>query len=252
MSIEINIVNKHLQFPRVNLKEPLESGFILISAEVDKKTSTWGESKSKKTLIKKIKNLLPVLREQESIIEVTLFKAALFPPGRNGGYLSKLNNKAKIHDKYDVALLIELKSLAEIEKLQSNSTYNSIVDVFFDLSTYHFIYKAENIRRMDSVDHKRKGVFLFNYFVAKHKRQNLEIWEYTAGWFENQTNLDNSTLFSSIEEKLDNYSVINHCRWDGFINVLPSLIFKKTFKTYVLDNFEANDVAAIPILYKLA
>lgn len=66
------------------------------------------------------------------------------------------------------------------------------------------------------------------------------------------TILDNSTLFSSINSEPSMYSVINHCRWNGFINILPSLIFKKTFKTYVLENFAANNVSAIPILYKLA
>ena len=35
-------------------------------------------------------------------------------------------------------------------------------------------------------------------------------------------------------------------------DVLPSMIFKRTFRTFVLANFEANDVAAMPILYRLA
>ncbi len=252
MRSELNIVNKHLEFPRVNLKEPLKSGFILISAEVDKKTSIWGQSKSKKSLIKKIKTLSPALKKYENVLDVTLFKAALFPPGRNGRYLNDLNNDKKIHDKYDVVLLIELNSVSDIEQISNDPVYHSMVDAFNNLSSYHFIYKAENIRRIDTVDHKKNGIFLFNFFVAKHKSQNLGIWEYTAGWFQEQTNLNNSTLFSSIDDKPQDYSVINHCRWDSFINILPSLIFKKTFKTYVLDNFEANNVAAIPILYKLA
>jgi len=36
--------------------------------------------------------------------------------------------------------------------------------------------------------------------------------------------------------------------WD----ILPSLLFKKSFHSYVLDNFYANKVAAMPVLYKLA
>ena len=35
-------------------------------------------------------------------------------------------------------------------------------------------------------------------------------------------------------------------------DVLPSLVFKRTFRTYVLANFEANRVAAMPILYRMA
>lgn len=36
------------------------------------------------------------------------------------------------------------------------------------------------------------------------------------------------------------------------MDVMPSLIFNKTLKSYVLDNFEANQTVAMPILYKLA
>ena len=47
------------------------------------------------------------------------------------------------------------------------------------------------------------------------------------------------------------YTIINHCRWDKLIDILPSLIFKKSFHSYVLDNFFANNVAAMPVLYKM-
>ncbi|MCX2930939.1 hypothetical protein ORI20_11665 [Mycobacterium sp. CVI_P3] len=47
-------------------------------------------------------------------------------------------------------------------------------------------------------------------------------------------------------------TVINHCRWDKLRNILPSLVFKPSFRRYVLANFEANNTAAIPILYRLA
>jgi hypothetical protein len=252
MNSEIKIVNEHLKFPKVTLKKPLKKGFILISAEVDKRTSFWGESKLKKALIKKIKALSLKLKEEDHVLDITLFKASLFPPGRNGGYLKKARKKNQIHDRYDVTLLIELESLSHIEKIVDSTIYTSILKVFDELSFFYFVYIAENIKRIANVDHKKKGVFLFNFFVAKDKNQNLRIWEYTAGWFQDQTSLDNSTLFSSIDTKRNLYSVINHCRWDSFMNVLPSLIFKNTFKKYVLDNFEANNVAAIPILYRLA
>ena len=252
MNSEINVVNKDLKFPQVSLIEPLKSGFILIAAEVDKKTSFWGESNAKKSLIKKIKTLALVMQSNENVLEFTLFKASLFPPGRSGEYLKKLNMANKIHTQYDVVLLIELSSVEKIAEIKNSEVFASIMDTFESLSTYHFIFGAKNLRRIGNVNHKKNGVFLFNFFVAKNKAQNLGIWEYTAGWFQDQTNLTNSTLFDSVDSAEDTYSVINHCRWNAFFDILPSLIFKKTFKTYVLDNFEANEVAAIPILYKLA
>lgn len=252
--ININLVNKHLQFPQVSLKEPLESGFMLIAAEVDSKTSFWGESSTKKNLLKELKLLQTQLINHENVIEIALFKASLFPPihRQDNDYLIKAKRNQIIHDHYDIVILIEMSSVKAIQDLKSNEDYLKITHAIIESSSYHFIYQAKNLKRIDSVNHQKGGVFLFNFFVAENAEQNLGIWEYTAGWFEDQTNLDNSTLFGSIDSESSAYSVINHCRWNGFINVLPSLILKKTFKTYVLENFAANNVSAIPILYRLA
>ncbi len=72
--ININLVNKHLQFPQVSLKEPLESGFMLIAAEVDSKTSFWGESSTKKNLLKELKLLQTQLMNHENVIEIAYSK----------------------------------------------------------------------------------------------------------------------------------------------------------------------------------
>ncbi|WPR75753.1 hypothetical protein [Algoriphagus sp. NG3] len=60
---------------------------------------------------------------------------------------------------------------------------------------------------------------------------------------------EENILFLEMEKT--EYSIINHCRWDNYLDILPSLLFKKTFKKYVLDNFYVNNVGAQPILYKL-
>jgi hypothetical protein len=44
------------------------------------------------------------------------------------------------------------------------------------------------------VDHHRQEVFLFNYFYADRTHLNLAAWQYTAGWFADQTGLDDSTV----------------------------------------------------------
>ncbi|MEH6705285.1 MAG: hypothetical protein V7691_10850 [Galbibacter orientalis] len=118
-------------------------------------------------------------------------------------------------------------------------------------ASYTNIMFAANVRKINDVDHKKKGVFLFNYFSAKNTEQNLKVWEYTAGWFQKETGLNNSTLLLPVGERNFQYSIINHCRWDSYIHILPALIFKKTFKKYVLDNFYINNVGAQPILYTI-
>jgi hypothetical protein len=63
--------------------------------------------------------------------------------------------------------------------------------------------------------------------------------------------LDNSTLLQPLRSDDSEYTLINHCRWDHLRNVLPSLIFKRSFHDYVLAHFDANDTAPMPILYGL-
>jgi|TARA_B110000881_G_C18429581_1_gene440208 hypothetical protein len=251
-SEKLKIVNTHLNFPKVTLKSPLNTGFIIIAAEIDKKNSFFGGSKTKKLLLKDVKLLLKKFKNHTNIIECAIFKAVLFPPGRNGEYFKKINQENIIHTKFDVVLQIETSSPNNINRIKKNNIFRKIENLFKNLSSFHYIFNAKNSRRIGSVNHKKKGIFLFNFFIAENVSTNLNIWEYTAGWFQYHTKLDNSTLFESIDSFKGTYSIINHCRWNSFINILPSLIFKKTFKTFVLQNFEANNVSAIPILYKLA
>jgi len=54
--------------------------------------------------------------------------------------------------------------------------------------------EAHNVRRIGPVVHGSQGVFLFNYFYADRTDLNLAAWQCTAGWFRDQTGLDNSTV----------------------------------------------------------
>jgi len=78
------------------------------------------------------------------------------------------------------------------------------------------------------------------------------VWEYTAGWFGQETGLDNSTVLLPRDGERSEYNIMNHYRWDRLLDVMPSLLFKRSFRDYVLANFEANNVAAMPILYRMA
>jgi hypothetical protein len=80
---------------------------------------------------------------------------------------------------------------------------------------------------------------------------NLFAWQYTAGWFEDQTGLDNSTVLRPVDPDGVPYSLVNHCRWDRLRDVLPSLLFKRSFRGFVLRVFAENRVAPRPILYTL-
>ena len=77
---------------------------------------------------------------------------------------------------------------------------------------------GSNVRRIGAVDHLRRGVFLFNYFFADELSQTLGVWDYTAGWFQDQTGLDNSIVILPDPDQQCPYKILNHCRWDYLVD----------------------------------
>ncbi len=248
---DLKVVNQHLNYDKVSLINPSTSNYIHIAAEIDKKITPFflSTSSRKKALIAQCKHWCGELEKTSGVIEISLFKASIIPPGI-GEYVKE--NSSEIHiAKFDFVILIEADSETVCDLIKNSEVYNTMLEQIKQVASYTHIMSAYNIRRINNVNHKKQGVFLFNYFSAKSRQQNLMVWEYTAGWFEEETELDNSTLLFPLEEGNAEYSIINHCRWDKYIDILPSLIFKGSFKKYVLDNFYENNVGAQPILYKI-
>ena len=247
----LKVVNHHLNYQKVTLKETSTSSYIHIAAEIDRKSLPFYliNSAKKKQLITQCKTWCSTLEKVDGVIEVNLFQAGLIPPGR-GKYIKE--NSDRIHRaRFDFVILIETVSDEVSSILKQHNIYQEMVAEINRVAHRTSILSARNIRRIDQVNHKKQGVFLFNYFSANDTQQNLAVWEYTAGWFEKETRLDNSTLLLPSEKEHTDFSIINHCRWDKYMDILPSLIFKGSFRKYVLDNFYANNVGAQPILYRI-
>jgi hypothetical protein len=180
-----------------------------------------------------------------------VFRALLAPPGGRGPYVRRRG--ASIHlARFDVVILIETESVKAAEDLRDDPVYRELDARVRDVARYVYATTATNVKRIGPVDHSRDGVFLFNYFVADRPSQNIAVWHYTAGWFQQETGLNNSTVLLPERPGKSGYTIINHCRWDRLRDVLPSLLFKRSFRRYVLAHFEANDTAPMPILYTLA
>ncbi len=247
----ISVVNPELKFDKVSLVEPSKSHYLLLAAEIDRSLLPFFlfTSSKKKELLTYSKSKCRELELIDGVESAVVFKASLIPPGKG----KLLEERPKVHiAKYDVVVLIETESKSIAENIKSHKLYSDLEQKISEAANNTLYLSASNVKKINSVDHNRQGVFLFNFFYADNVQQNIGIWEYTAGWFQQETGLDNSTVLLPENPGKSDYKIINHCRWDSFSNILPSLIFKKTFKTYVLDNFYENNLAAIPILYKLA
>ncbi|MDP4511231.1 hypothetical protein [Nonomuraea turcica] len=53
-----------------------------------------------------------------------------------------------------------------------------------------------------------------------------------------------------LEDEPADYGLVNHASWPNWRTFLPSLIFRPTFRRFVLTNFKANGIAAQPIIYR--
>lgn len=252
MEERLKIVNEQLQFEKVSLTEPSTNFYLHIAGEIDHSIFPFflTTSSKKRRLIQEAKAWCAKLEKESGVVSAVVFKASLIPPGK-GEFLKERLDRVKIA-RYDFAILIEATTLDKIENIKNTAEYKKMEGTIKDIATNKHVISATNVKRINPVDHKRQGVFLFNYFYADNLRQNLGVWEYTAGWFQDETGLDNSTVLLPMDQSNSKYTIINHCRWDKMSDILPSLIFKKSFHSYVLDNFYANNVAAMPILYKIA
>jgi len=253
MTTQLTVVNKQLNFPKVSLMEPAASRYIHIAAEVDLNPIPlflWSSAK-KKQLLEDCKKWCAQLKQDLDIISADVFKAALRPPSGRGEFVDQRQDKVHIA-RFDVSILIEAKSDEIINQIKLHKAYQEMENAVKSAASYTHNITATNTRRIGPVDHNRQGVFLFNYFFADDTTQNLAVWNYTAGWFQAETGLDNSTVLLPKDGEKSQYNIINHCRWDKMSDILPSLIFKPSFHRYVLDNFIANHVAPMAILYRLA
>ncbi len=246
----LTVVNEDARFPRVNLVEPASSGYLHLAAEVDRRPSFLPNSQKKRELVAKCKRSCRQLEADPSVVSAVVFDALVIPPGR-GEFIEKRPGEVHVA-RFDLAVLVETKSPEAADALRASPVYANIEHSIREAAAFTHRIVATNAKRIGPVDHETQGVFLFNYFFAGDTAQNLAVWEYTAGWFQQETGLDNSTVLVPRHGEPSGYNIVNHCRWNRLRDVLPSLIFKGSFRAYVLANFAANRVAAMPILYRMA
>jgi hypothetical protein len=237
------------RFPKARLVEPTKSGYLLVAAEVDRRPMLLPDSRAKRRLLRRVTGLLAALRTDQRVLDTGVFNGILAPA--RPGEILKQRPDVPIA-RFDLAVLVETASPAAAAELEGEASWTALVGAIQAASRRGYRLRARNVRSMGPVDHRRQGVFLFNYFYADRTDLNLAAWQYTAGWFRDQTGLDNSTVLLPDDTTEPRYRLINHARWDRLSDVLPSLIFKRSFHTYVLEHFRVNDVAAMPVLYRLA
>jgi hypothetical protein len=245
---DFTYVDMGQRFPEAKLVEPTASGYLLVAAEVDRRPMFLPNSRRKRQLLRRVNRLLSTLEADERVLEAVAFDGLLAPPGR--GELLKHRPGVPVA-RFDLAVLVEVATPQAAAALEGEPPWTDLVAIIQAAARHCYRLRGHNVRRMGPVDHHHQGVFLFNYFYADRTDLNLAAWQYTAGWFRDQTGLDNSTVLLPDHTSEPRYRLVNHARWDRLRDVLPSLLFKRSFHTYVLEHFRVNGVAAMPVLYRL-
>lgn len=232
---------------RVRLVEPSTAGFVHIGASSGAWPLPFVTPRARRRAILALMSAAATtMRSDPRVVRADVFEGVLRPPGQ-----SHVPGRDVAGADFDAVLLVETTTVAAAADLPEDPLLAGLLSDLKEKAARTLVFAGSNPARIASVDHERQGVFLFNYFSADSVETNLYAWQYTAGWFQDQTRLDNSAVLQPLDPSAVPYSLVNHCRWDHLRDVIPSLIFKPSFRRFVLRVFADNRVAPRPILYKL-
>jgi hypothetical protein len=248
--MNLQIVNADPRYSTAKLIEPTTLGYIHVAAEVDPRSMPFLPNRREKSkLLRRLKELAHQLERLDGVEKVTVYDAIVFAPP--SGYVKE--RTASVHvPRYDIVVLIEAVSPEAARDVQKTAAYAALVDALRGKVSDRHLIVARNLKRVGDVDKMRQGLFLFNYFVGDDAQVTLDLWDYLAGWYAVETGMNNSTLLIPLDGERSDYVIINHARWDSLLRFLWQQFSKKSFKTYMQANLDANRVGAMPILYRLA
>jgi hypothetical protein len=246
--IDMSIVKVRQEAPTVALVPPDTGGYLLLAGTVEGRRP-FLPSRRRRALIAALKPKVAELARQRGVRQADLFRAQLFPPGMGVELLKK--RAARVTPaRFDVVVLIHTDSPDEARALQRTAVYDAVRSELTTTSRHTHEILAHNVRRIADVDHTRPSVFLFNFFYADDNADLLPVWEHTARWFVDNTDLPDSVVLEPLTGESDAYGIVNHASWPSYRTFLPHFILRPSFRRFVLATFAANNIAAQPILYR--
>lgn len=235
--------------PQAPLRAPSDAGYLLVAANVETRPPLLPSGRGKRALIDSISRRLAELARLNEVIYPDLFVARLVAPGMGTGLLRR---RGITPARFDVVVLVQTADPASALGLRHHPGYQQLRAEVDAAARDVFEVAARNFRRIDDVEHTSSSVYLFNYFYADDAKKLVPVWEYTAGWFVENTALPDSEVMEPLPGEPTDYGIINHASWPHWRTFLPKLIVLPSFRRFVLGTFEANNIAAQPILYRLA
>ncbi|WP_067834519.1 hypothetical protein [Nocardia lijiangensis] len=244
----MKIVNEHLAV-KARLTTPTDNGFLLLAAE----TGGWAgpfprPARSRRHVSAHLGPLCARLGNRADVLEATAFRAALRPPGEGGALLRRAGVRPA---RYDIVVLVRTRTVADLDAVRADPAWPELVALLTGNARHVHRIAASSPARIADVDHDPGNWFLFNYFHCADQDTVFDVWRYTAGWFQRKTALPDSVPMRPLHGEPGDYTLVNHASWPTVRAFLPSLLLRPSFRTFVLANFAANEIAAQPIIYRL-
>ncbi|MGK2882609.1 MAG: hypothetical protein ACSLE6_18075 [Mycobacterium sp.] len=222
----MKLVNNQLAV-KVRLTEPTDNGFLVLAAEI----GGWAgplalRSRARRRLLAPVAALCEQLAARDEVAEAIAFRGVLRPPGEGSEILNRTGIRPA---RYDLVVLVRTTTVEVIDAVRTDAVYREIVAVIAGAASHTHLVAAGNAARIADVDHGRDHWFLFNYFHCDDAETVYDVWEYTAGWFQNSAALPDSTLMRPLAGEPTDYSVINHASWPTLGTFLPSLAIPPQF-----------------------
>ena len=245
----MKLVNDTLAVP-VELITPTDHGFVMLAAEFGRWVGPFAApSANRRRAVDRAVELTQRLARRDDVVEAAVFRAVLRPPGEGSDVLARAGVRPARHD---VVVLIRTVSIDAVDAVRADPAFGDLESVLRRGARHTRRIAADNAARIADGDHSHDRWFLFNYFHCDDADTVQAVWKYTAGWFQHHTALPDSTLLRPLPGEPADYSVVNHASWPTLRTFLPSLLFDRTFRSFVLANFAANGVAAQPVIYRRA
>ncbi|MDT5020937.1 MAG: hypothetical protein QOI33_1461 [Mycobacterium sp.] len=231
------------------LQPASDAGYLLVAVKVERQVAFLVGGRRKRTFIDSISRQLAELARVDTVTYADLFVARLVAPGMGKELLRRRSIEPA---RFDVVVLIKTVDPTSARDLREHVGYRKLRRSLEAMALDFYEVAARNIRRIADVEHRRSSVFLFNYFYAEDLARLVPVWEYTAGWFVQNTALPDSEVMAPLDGERVDYGIINHASWPHWRTFLPQLMLRPSFRRFVLATFETNGIAAQPILYRLA
>jgi hypothetical protein len=242
------ITNPGERYHRASLTEPSQSGYVHIAAQIDPQSRPGPArpSRARDEALALLDHERSRLAQEHPGWDVDLFRAVGFPPLDTLPIPERYRTAAAF---YDVIVLIRTRETAELTSLSEDAAYEAMLEVLDQRARSVTITRARNARRIADVPSNDR-LHLFNHFLAEDTSA-LEVWDYLAGWYQQEMRLTNSEVLAPIDPDSSPFAFINHASWNMSLARFISRQFsRRSFRSFVIANLRDNEIGSLPYLYR--